>query len=59
MQEMALTPGRTAERIYAIFRVFDLGKESLALKIYIDPESHRQSSTLWFEAEKWSVKPSI
>ncbi|OBT74408.1 hypothetical protein VF21_06830 [Pseudogymnoascus sp. 05NY08] len=56
MQENALRPGHTSEKIYIVCRVYDLGKQSMNLKIYIDPESYRQRNALLF-APKWTVKP--
>jgi len=46
--------GRT-ERIYVIFRVFNLGNDSIGLKVLVDPESIRQRGELAFTAETWSV----
>lgn len=46
------------DTIYAIFRVYNLGRDDMGLKIYIDPESLRLSEQLGFTAETWSVAPS-
>ncbi|KAF7182145.1 hypothetical protein CNMCM7691_001533 [Aspergillus felis] len=45
--------------IYVIFRVYYMGKESMGLKIYIDPESLRQEQSLIFSPESYSVYPSL
>jgi hypothetical protein len=52
---MVLRPEQTSEKIYVLFRVFNLGKENINMKIYIDPETHRRSNTLLFEAQTWTV----
>lgn len=54
MQEMALVEGQTSDRVYLIFRVYNLGRESLGLKIYVDPEAHR-GRTLAFAENSWTV----
>jgi hypothetical protein len=45
--------------IYVVFRVYYLGKESMGLKIYVDPESLRQEERLIFSPESYSVYPSL
>jgi len=56
MQTKALRPGRTSAEIYVICRVYDLGKDSMNWKIYVDPEAHRQRNALVFTSS-WTVKP--
>lgn len=56
MQANELRPGHTSARIYIICRVYDLGKDSMNLKIYVDPEAHRQRDALLFAAN-WTVRP--
>jgi hypothetical protein len=46
--------GRT-EDIYVIFRVFNLGNDSIGFKVLVDPESIRQRGELEFTAVTWSV----
>lgn len=46
---------RQTNGLYVIFRVFDIGKDSMGLKILVDPESMRQREELAFTAETWSV----
>ncbi|RFU34079.1 hypothetical protein B7463_g2224, partial [Scytalidium lignicola] len=57
MQANALRQGYTSAQIYMICRVYDLGKDSMNLKIYVDPEAHRQRNALLFAAN-WTVRPS-
>jgi len=44
--------------IYALFRVFRLGKGSMGLKIYIDPAEQRRVGKLAFTSEKYAVFPT-
>jgi hypothetical protein len=44
--------------IYALFRVFNLGRSSMGLKIYIDPAEQRRLGKLSFTSEKYSVVPT-
>ncbi|OQV07282.1 hypothetical protein CLAIMM_11737 [Cladophialophora immunda] len=46
---------RRTENIYVIFRVFNLGTDSIGLKVLVDPESVRQRGELTFTAATWSV----
>ncbi|RFU29542.1 hypothetical protein B7463_g6794, partial [Scytalidium lignicola] len=43
--------------IYMILRVFNLGKESIGVRIYVDPDALRHNGQLKFTADKWSVVP--
>lgn len=42
MEEMALR-GQVSEKIYMICRVYNLGKEALNGKLYVDPDVHKGS----------------
>ena len=44
--------------IYALFRVFSLGRSSMGLKIYIDPAEQKRLGKLAFTSEKYSVIPT-
>ena len=44
--------------IYIIFRVYNLGRQSMGLKLYVDPEEHRRQGKLSFTTDKWTVVPS-
>jgi hypothetical protein len=46
---------RQANSIYVIFRVFNLGNDSIGLKVLVDPVTMRQRGELAFTTEKWSV----
>ncbi|GES62023.1 chaperone protein htpG [Aspergillus terreus] len=43
--------------VYVIFRVFNLGCDSVGVKVYVDPEYMRARKELSFTAETWSVTP--
>lgn len=59
MQDMALVDGQISQKIYVIFRVYDLGKESLNVKIYVDPEAYRRGGSLEFTQHTWTVRPIV
>jgi hypothetical protein len=44
--------------IYALFRVFNLGRSSMGLKIYVDPAEQRRVGKLTFTSEKYAVVPT-
>ncbi|GIC90505.1 uncharacterized protein Aud_006939 [Aspergillus udagawae] len=54
-----INAGLEEPEIYVVFRVYYLGKESMGLKIYVDPESLRQEQRLVFSPESYSVYPSL
>lgn len=43
--------------VYALFRVYNLGRSSMGLKIYIDPAEQRRTGKLAFTSEKYAVVP--
>ncbi|KAH8698523.1 hypothetical protein BGW36DRAFT_376264 [Talaromyces proteolyticus] len=45
------------DSIYVIFRVFDVGKDSMEMKVYVDPETMRERAELLFTAKTWSILP--
>lgn len=47
----------TDTSIYAIFRVFNMTKGSLGVKVYVDPDQMRRDGELKFEVDKWTVVP--
>jgi hypothetical protein len=58
MQNLALEEGQVSNKIYIIFRVYDLGRDSLHVKLYVDPEAHRRRGnrgTLVFAEHTWTV----
>ncbi|KAE8338025.1 hypothetical protein BDV24DRAFT_177138 [Aspergillus arachidicola] len=45
------------DAIYIIFRVFNIGTDSVGMKVYVDPERMRRRRHLVFTAETWSIVP--
>lgn len=43
--------------IYVIFRVYNLGKDNMSLRIYVDPDALRRQDVLRFTAESYNVTP--
>ncbi|KAK6840970.1 hypothetical protein PG987_001830 [Apiospora arundinis] len=46
---------QSPDRIYLIFRVYNIGRSSIGLRILVDPEHLKQTGTLEFTANTWSV----
>jgi hypothetical protein len=59
MQDMALVDGRISNKIYVVFRVYNLGRDSLDVKVYVDPEAHRRQGSLAFASHTWTVTPVL
>ncbi|KAB8212048.1 hypothetical protein BDV34DRAFT_219262 [Aspergillus parasiticus] len=47
------------DAIYIIFRVFNIGTDSVGMKVYVDPERMRRRRHLVFTAETWSIVPGL
>jgi hypothetical protein len=43
--------------VYIIFRVFNLEKNNIGVKLYINPETAENRGELEFQVDKWVVKP--
>lgn len=56
MQNSTLAPWNGMD-LYIIFRVYNLGQDSMGLQIYLDPERLRRRGKLEFTGERWSVTP--
>ena len=44
--------------VYALFRVFNLGRSSMGLKIYVDPAEQRRLGKLSFTSDNYAVTPT-
>lgn len=44
--------------VYALFRVYNLGRSSMGLKIYMDPAEQRRAGKLAFTWAKYAVVPT-
>ena len=54
-QHSTLNADRQTRSLYIVFRVFNLGQDSVGLRVLVDPESMRQRGELAFTAETWTV----
>lgn len=54
---MALTPGTPAAEVYVLVRVFNLEREDVGLRVYVDPERYKRAGVLAFNVDTWIVKP--
>lgn len=59
MQDYTFPRGRSVPNVYIIFRVFNLGRNNLGVKLYVDPEAHRLRGDLVFESQSWTVRPRM
>lgn len=55
MQATTNTSPTSSTDIYVIFRVSDLGTDSMNLAIYVDPEGMRLDQTLVFATKTYAV----
>ncbi|KAF2459569.1 hypothetical protein BDY21DRAFT_317672 [Lineolata rhizophorae] len=56
MQGMRLESDRPAANVYMLFRVFNLTRESIGLRLHLDPETCRREGELSFHADKYAVR---
>jgi hypothetical protein len=47
----------TIQIVYIVFRVFNLGQESIGMRLYVDPDVMRARRELLFTAESWTIVP--
>jgi hypothetical protein len=45
--------------IYIVLRVFNVDKDSIGVKVYLDPEKLRRDGLLVFTEHVYSVKPGV
>jgi hypothetical protein len=57
MEESKMVPHVQAKQIYVLCRVFNLGKEDIGMRIYVDPWSMKQDEELKFTETNYSVVP--
>jgi len=58
MERMRLTKGEAAPEVYIILRVFNLGKETIDMRVYVDPKGIEEGGDLIFTPESYSVLPA-
>ncbi|KAL2828008.1 hypothetical protein BDW59DRAFT_178954 [Aspergillus cavernicola] len=56
MSHVNPNPGGQAS-VYVIFRVYNLGRDSTAMKVYVNPGLMEEKGELVFTTDKWSVVP--
>jgi hypothetical protein len=54
MKRNSLKTGQRPRKVYVIFRVFNLLREDIGMRIFVDPWSLKHSA-LKFVAENWKV----
>lgn len=57
MRNMTFRSGERAHEVYVILRVYNLGRENMGMKIYVDPAKLESSGALRFEADQYTVSP--
>jgi hypothetical protein len=57
MQRMKLGERATNE-VYIILRVFNLDRDGIDMRLYVDPARMKERSELHFTSESYSVVPS-
>lgn len=43
--------------VYLICRVFNINRDTIGMRVYLDPEQLRQDGQLRFAGQAWSVTP--
>ncbi len=59
MKHMALTSETAATEIYIILRVFNLGQDSIGMRLYVDPMTMKREGQLLFEPSSYIVTPGV
>jgi hypothetical protein len=58
MERMRLTEGQVSPEVYIILRVFNLDKDTIDMRLYVDPEGIEDGGDLIFTPESYSVLPA-
>lgn len=56
MQDVGAHPNNQAS-VYVIFRVYNLGRDAVGMKVYVNPGQMQARGALVFVTETWSVVP--
>jgi hypothetical protein len=59
MPRISQTQDGQLDQVYVIFRVFNLGRDDIGVRVLVDPEAMRQENQLLFTSETWSVRPRL
>ena len=57
MTDLELQPDVPSSEVYVIFRVYNLGKSDIGVKLYVDPMAAKARGELDFKVDTWGVKP--
>lgn len=55
---MRLRKGEISSEVYIIFRVFNLDKNTIDMRLYVDPKSFDEGGDLIYIPESYSVLPA-
>ena len=55
---MRLTKGEISPEVYIILRVFNLDKDTIDMRLYVDPKGIEEAGDLVFTPESYSVLPA-
>ena len=58
MERMRLTQGEDSPEVYVVLRVFNLGKDTVDMRVYVDPKRIEDEGGLIFTPESYSVIPA-
>jgi hypothetical protein len=58
MERMRLTDEEVSPEVYIIFRVFNLDKDTIDMRLYVDPKGIEDGGVLAFTPESYSVLPA-
>ncbi|RDL38725.1 uncharacterized protein BP5553_03065 [Venustampulla echinocandica] len=58
MERMRLIAGEVSPEIYIILRVFNLGKDTIDMRLFVDPKRIEDGGSLTFTPESYSVLPA-
>jgi hypothetical protein len=47
----------STDKIYVVFRVYEVEKAAVQLRVYVNPAKLEDSGRLIYTAETWSVRP--
>jgi hypothetical protein len=58
MERMRLKQGEISSEVYIILRVFNLDKDTIDMRLYVDPKGVEEGGDLVFTPESYSVLPA-
>lgn len=58
MERMRLTEGEVSPEVYIILRVFNLDKDTIDMRLYVDPKGVEEGGNLVSTPESYSVLPA-